>query len=136
MRRDGERLQDILEALAAIERYVVQGRQAFDEQELIQVWIVHHLQIIGEAANALSDDLIQQYSEIPWAQIVAFRNMVVHEYFRISLNLVWSIVENNLPALKDRCRTDGPEFRGWIDQDLKPIAPIPHPNPKSSFSPV
>jgi uncharacterized protein with HEPN domain len=100
MRRDNERLQDILEALAAIERYVGQGRQAFDEQELIQVWIVHHLQIIGEAANALSDDLIQQYSDIPWAQIVAFRNMVVHEYFRISLNLVWSIVENNLPALK------------------------------------
>ncbi|MEQ8542154.1 MAG: nucleotidyltransferase [Coleofasciculus sp. D1-CHI-01] len=45
MRREAERLQDILDAIAAIERYAGQGRQAFDEQELIQVWVVHHLQI-------------------------------------------------------------------------------------------
>lgn len=54
MRREVERLQDILEAIEAIERYANQGRPAFDEQELIQVWVVHHLQIIGEAANSLS----------------------------------------------------------------------------------
>lgn len=100
MRREAERLQDILDAIAAIERYTSQGRQAFDEQELIQVWVVHHLQIIGEAANSLSADLINQYGEVPWAQIVAFRNIVVHEYFRVSLNLVWAIVQNNLPPLK------------------------------------
>ena len=100
MRRDVERLQDILDAIAAIERYTSQGRQTFDEQELIQVWVVHHLQIIGEAANSLSADLMSQYSEVPWAQIVAFRNLVVHEYFRVSLNLVWAIAQNNLPPLK------------------------------------
>lgn len=100
MRRDDERLQDILDALTAIERYSHQGRLAFDEQELIQVWIVHHLQIIGEAANALSDDLVNRYPGVPWRQIVAFRNMVIHEYFRVSLNLIWSIVQNNLPSLK------------------------------------
>jgi uncharacterized protein with HEPN domain len=100
MRREVDRLQDILDAIAAIERYANQGRQTFDEQELIQVWVVHHLQIIGEAANALSADLVSQYSEVPWAQIVAFRNIVVHEYFRVSLNLVWAIVQNNLPPLK------------------------------------
>jgi uncharacterized protein with HEPN domain len=42
MRRDAERLQDILDAIAAIERYADQGRPAFDEQELIQIWFVHH----------------------------------------------------------------------------------------------
>ena len=100
MRREAERLQDILEAIAAIEQYTRQGRQTFDEQDLIQVWVVHHLQIIGEVANLLSADLISQYQEVPWAQIVAFRNIVVHEYFQVSLNLVWSIVQNNLPLLK------------------------------------
>lgn len=100
MRRETERLQDILDAITAIERYASQGRQTFDEQELIQVWVVHHLQIIGEAANALSSDLMNQYSEVPWTQIVAFRNIVVHEYFRVSLNLVWAILQNNLPLLK------------------------------------
>jgi len=100
MRREAQRLQDILDAIAAIERYAGQGRQAFDKQELIQVWVVHHLQIIGEAANSLSADLMNRYSQVPWSQIIAFRNLVVHEYFRVSLNLVWAIVQNNLPPLK------------------------------------
>ena len=60
MRREAERLQDILDAIAAIERYASQGRQAFDEQELIQVWVIHHLQIIGEAASSLSGDLMNR----------------------------------------------------------------------------
>jgi uncharacterized protein with HEPN domain len=100
MRREAERLQDIWDAIAAIERYTSQGRQTFDRQELIQIWVVHHLQIIGEAANSLSADLMNQNADMPWAQIIAFRNIVVHEYFRVSLNLVWAIVQNNLPPLK------------------------------------
>jgi uncharacterized protein with HEPN domain len=69
MRREAERLQDMLDAIAAIERYSNQGRPAFDEQELIQIWVVHHLQIIGEAANSLSTDLLNQDPEVPWAEI-------------------------------------------------------------------
>jgi uncharacterized protein with HEPN domain len=72
MRREAQRLQDILDAIATIERYASLGRQAFDNQELIQIWIVHHLQIIGEATNALSSELTGRYSQVPWAQIVAF----------------------------------------------------------------
>ena len=102
MRRPEERLQDILDSIEAIDRYASQGRSAFEDQELIQVWIVHHLQIIGEATNALPDSLTSLYPQVPWAQIVAFRNIVVHEYFHVSLNLVWSIVVNDLPLLKDQ----------------------------------
>jgi hypothetical protein len=69
MRREAERLQDILDAIAAIERYAGQGRQAFDQQELIQVWVVHHLQIIGEAANSLSADLMNRYSQVSSVKI-------------------------------------------------------------------
>lgn len=50
MRDPRERLRDILDAVARIERYTSRGREAFDKDELIQVWVVHHLQIIGEAA--------------------------------------------------------------------------------------
>jgi uncharacterized protein with HEPN domain len=100
MRREDERLRDILDAIVSIERYTNQGKTAFDEQELIQVWMVHQLQIIGEAANALSMETLNNYPEIPWKQIIGFRNLVVHEYFRVSLNLVWSIVQNNIPPLK------------------------------------
>ncbi|NES25358.1 MAG: DUF86 domain-containing protein [Symploca sp. SIO3E6] len=105
MRDDGERLQDILEAIAQVEKYSVRGRQVFDQDELVQVWIVHHLQIIGEATNSLSSELITRYSTIPWAQIVAFRNLLVHEYFRVDLDAVWTIVQRNLPDLKKQIET-------------------------------
>ncbi|NEQ96307.1 MAG: DUF86 domain-containing protein [Cyanothece sp. SIO2G6] len=84
MRSDQERLHDILEAIAQIEQYAVRGKAAFEQDELIQVWMVHHLQIIGEAASATSDELQQQYTNVPWAEIIAFRNVLVHEYFRIN----------------------------------------------------
>jgi len=100
MRRTEERLQDILDSIEAIERYASQGRSTFEDQELVQVWIVHHLQIIGEAANTIPDNLTSLYPQVPWAQIIAFRNIIVHEYFRLSLSLVWSIVVNDLPRLK------------------------------------
>ncbi len=69
MRREAERLQDILDAIAAIERYASRGRQAFDNQELIQIWIVHHLQLIGEATNALSSELTGRYPSVPWRKL-------------------------------------------------------------------
>jgi uncharacterized protein with HEPN domain len=49
MRSDTERLRDILEAIDRIEKYSVCGREAFERDDLIQNWMVHHLQIIGEA---------------------------------------------------------------------------------------
>jgi uncharacterized protein with HEPN domain len=56
--------------------------------------------VVGEAASALSESLIRQYSEVSWAEIVAFRNILVHEYFRVNLELVWRIVERDVPDLK------------------------------------
>jgi uncharacterized protein with HEPN domain len=56
MRSDKERFYDILEAIEKIERYVPRGKQEFETDELFQVWIVRHLQIIGEAANRISKE--------------------------------------------------------------------------------
>lgn len=53
MRDDRERLQDILDAITRIEKYAVRGREAFENDELIQTWVVPHLQIIGEAASKI-----------------------------------------------------------------------------------
>lgn len=100
MRSDRERLQDILEAIAQIEKYANRGQTAFHREELIQIWIVHHLQIVGEASGSLSELFIIQHPEVPWAEIIAFRNILVHEYFRVNLEIVWRIVERELPDLK------------------------------------
>lgn len=101
MRDDAERLRDIQEAIAKIEKYAVRGRQVFNEDELIQTWILHHLQILGEAANSMSEAFKNQYSQIPWQDMADFRNVLVHEYFRIDVDIVWLIVERELPALKE-----------------------------------
>ena len=100
MRDDRERLRDILEAIEKIEKYAKRGKQIFEREELIQIWIIHHLQIIGEASAAMSQSLIEQYSEVPFQDISDFRNILVHEYFRVDTDIVWIVVERELPDLK------------------------------------
>ena len=110
MRRDDERLRDMLAAIAAIERYLQPGRSAFDEQELIQVWVAYHLQMIGEAATALSSDLKARYPNVPWPQIIGLRNLLVHEYFRVDIQVLWDIASNDLPPLKTHIQAILPDL--------------------------
>lgn len=105
MKDPRERLQDILEAVEHIERYAARGRQAFEQDELLQVCIVHHLQIIGEGASRLGQEFHKAYPVLPWPQIVAMRNVLVHEYFGVDLNEVWNIVDRDLPDLKHKIET-------------------------------
>lgn len=100
MRDDRERLLDIAEAIERIEAYAIRGRRVFEEDELVQTWIVHHLQIIGEAARKLTEGLRSQHPEVPWAQIMAMRNIIVHDYFHVDVDVVWVAVERDLPDLK------------------------------------
>lgn len=100
MRKDRDRLLDIVEAIERIEKYAARGREAFERDELVQNWIVHHLQIVGEASRSLSDDFTRNRSEVPWSKIVGMRNILVHRYFGIDLQAVWSVVEGELPALR------------------------------------
>ncbi len=102
MRGDRERLIDIVEAIERIEKYAARGRPVFDEDELIQTWIVHHLQIIGEAVRALSPETVSKSDEIEWAKIVGMRNILVHNYFGIDADIVWAVIENELQDLKTR----------------------------------
>ena len=102
MRDDRERLLDILEAIERVETYGTRGRKAFEQDELVQVWIVHHLQIIGEAARKLTEALRSRHPEISWAQIIAMRHILVHDYFRVDEEEVWVAVERDLPHLKSK----------------------------------
>ncbi len=88
MRDDRAYLEDIQEAITRIEKYASRGRDAFDADELIQIWIVHHIQMIGEATGKISDELKARHPEVPWAIIKAMRNVLVHFYFGVNLNEV------------------------------------------------
>ena len=101
MRSDKERILDILEAIERIEKYSVQGKEPFENDELIQNWAIHHLQIIGEAAARLTEEVKEANSEIPWFKIIGMRNILVHGYFGIDTEIVWAAIEKELPQLKD-----------------------------------
>lgn len=100
MRDAKERLRDILEAVGAIERYAVRGAEAFRCDELVQVWILHHLLVIGEAVARLGRDFHAQHPQVPWIRIVAMRNVLIHQYFGVDLDEVWNTVEGDLPVFK------------------------------------
>ncbi|MCK9377576.1 MAG: DUF86 domain-containing protein [Syntrophobacterales bacterium] len=102
MRDDREKLLDIFEAIEQIEKYAVQGREAFESNELIQIWHVRHLQVIGEAARTLSSTFKDRHPQISWTRIIGMRNILVHHYFEIDLPVVWEVVENELPPLKEQ----------------------------------
>lgn len=102
MRDDRLRLVDIQRAIVRIEKYTAGGREAFDSDELIQTWIVHHLQIIGEASRTLSQDFRQNHPEIPWQQIIGMRHILVYQYFGIDIEAVWTAAIVDIPALKEQ----------------------------------
>jgi len=90
----------MLDAITRIERYSIHGREAFDREELYQTWMVHHIQLIGEAARLVSEVTRTAHAEVPWNLIVGMRNILVHRYFRVDTDEVWAAVENDLPILK------------------------------------
>jgi uncharacterized protein with HEPN domain len=101
VRDDRVRLGDILEAIERIEKYASPQRDALNRDELVQTWVVHHLMIIGEACRALSVEFRAAHSEDVWALAGGLRNVIVHEYFGIDLEIVWGVMERDLPALKE-----------------------------------
>ncbi len=102
MRRDLERLRDVVEAIDRIRQHTNLNRSAFDNQPLVQVWVVHHLEIVGEACRGLSADLRDRHPEVPWAAIVGMRNILVHDYFGVNLDEVWAAVERDVPKLRQQ----------------------------------
>lgn len=101
MRSDALYLADILDAIEAIERFIIGFDEArFLADELVQSAVLHKLSIIGEAAARLSDITRRSMPEIPWKEIIGFRNIAVHAYFSVDWRIVFITVVDDLPVLK------------------------------------
>ena len=105
MRDDRGRLEDILEAISKITKETSRGKKHFESSEILQTYVVHNIQIIGEAARGLSDGLKNEKRRVPWRQIIEMRNVLVHEYFAINTDRVWSVVRHDLPDLRAKIKT-------------------------------
>lgn len=92
---------DILGAIDLINEYCQKMDEvAFSQNTLIQDAVIRRFQIIGEAAAQIPQEMRRQFSDIPWKQIISFRNLIIHDYANVKYGKVWEVIEVELPKLK------------------------------------
>lgn len=98
-------LYDIVDSIGAIEEYIDgQNKENLLTERRLQDLVVRRLQIIGEAANRISEEIQTNHPEIPWQKIKGLRNVVIHDYAEIDFELVWNVIKKDLPELKDNTK--------------------------------
>lgn len=104
------RIQDILQAISDIQEYTKDMTASeFKKNKLVFAAVVRNLEIIGEASVHIPRALRDTYPDVPWKQMIAMRNIMIHEYFGVNLGIVWQAVQKDLPPLKEQLLTIDPE---------------------------
>jgi uncharacterized protein with HEPN domain len=100
MREDSVYIHHIAECIRCIEENTNTGRDGFRQNHTVQDAVLRNLQALSEATQRLSDAAKATHPEIEWSRIAAFRNVLVHNYLGIDLDMVWEIVQRDIPELK------------------------------------
>ncbi|MDQ0298439.1 uncharacterized protein with HEPN domain [Salibacterium salarium] len=94
-------LEDMLACINKIEKYTLGiSSEEFDQNQLLIDAVVRNLEVIGEAAKHVPQEIRQKYSLIPWKNIIGLRNILIHEYFGIDEQIVWEIITTDLKKIK------------------------------------
>lgn len=100
---DKVRLLHIIDAINEIENYLQDTDvESFVKNSMMFNATLRQLEVIGEASNRLSDEIINNNTTIPWARIIGLRNLVIHEYFGVDDFTIWNVIKINLPDLKQK----------------------------------
>ena len=98
-------IEDIVSSIEKIEEYNQNlDFHAFKENNLVIDAVVRNLEVIGEAAKNVPEEIKKKYSFIPWLQITGLRNKIIHAYFVVDLKIIWQIIQKDLPELKESIR--------------------------------
>lgn len=100
MKNDRNYLLHIQESIEAIERWTVEGKTSFFEDDRTQAAVLRKLQELAESAIRVSPAVKERYPEVEWDGIRAFRHVVVHDYLGINLERIWDIVTSDMVRLK------------------------------------
>jgi uncharacterized protein with HEPN domain len=95
-----DRLNHALVAIDHVFQFSSEGHAVYDQSILMQSAINRQIQIVGEALRTIPVDFRQDHSEIAWAIIVGIRNVLVHRYYEVKKDIIWVIIERDLPVLK------------------------------------
>jgi len=99
-RSDQVILKDILEAISRIQKYI----KGLSFDDFLADWktqdaVIRNIEILGEAAKLLSEEIKQEYSEIPWKDVAGTRDRLIHDYFGVNLDIVWEISMREMPKM-------------------------------------
>ena len=97
---DLTRLKHIRDAvMITIDFIKGRNRDDLDNDQMLSLALVRLIEIIGEAANNISLSCQNNYTQIPWREMIGMRNRIVHAYFEVDLDVVWQVIIDDLPRL-------------------------------------
>lgn len=106
-------LTDILEAIGNVEEFVAtMAVQDFRADKKTLHAVPRNLEVIGEAARHVPDEVRRRHAAVPWQRIAGLRDVLIHRYFGIDVGIVWDVVRNKLPELKQQTRAILDELKG------------------------
>jgi len=104
LKDDSFYLRHILECIGRIEEDTGPGPLAFRSSRMAQDAVLRNLQVLAESCQRLSADLKSRWPQVEWIQIAAFRNVLVHDYLGLDLEIIWAITQRDVPELKKNIR--------------------------------
>jgi uncharacterized protein with HEPN domain len=100
---DAQRLLHIIEAIDEIQLYTSSTDiKSFLDNSMMRFACIKQIEIIGEAANMITAETKSLFTDLQWSQIIGMRHILVHEYFGVDFDLIWQVIINDLPVLKEK----------------------------------
>lgn len=102
---DKARLGHIYDAIIKIEKYISGvEKTVFLQNDILQDAVMRQVEIIGEASSRISDEMQEKHPNLPWFEMRAIRNKIVHDYLEINTDIIWDTVQSDLPPLKNQIK--------------------------------